>query len=212
MSGNLNEALENPNRKKIMFYFLSERKALYYEQIKDHVRNDTSRPDFHLKKLVDAGLLKRIKKRGYYKINETSIQPLRSLFQEIVPICLIGGLGQLDLFTAVLAALEDISILPKKYLLLTSPELSKDFKKFDKGKFKSVKTEVKAVNFQEILRENYPEVLSNLEDLIIENINEFEIICELTGGTKPVSLALRELSDKYGLKRMYFSGKKVLWL
>lgn len=212
MSINIYEVLNNPNRKKIVHEFIRIQKDLDYEHIKKLVIDDTSRPDFHLKRLVEADLLKRVKKRGFYRLNELCIQPLRAYFQEIVPICLIGGLGQIDLFMDILENFEQISIIPKKYILITSPEINKEFKKFKKGKFSKITTEVQELDFQSILRENYPQVYSELESLIIKNIKTLEMICDLTGGTKTVSLALMDLSTKYNLKKCYFSGRKIIWI
>ena len=116
------------------------------------------------------------------------------------------------MFSDVLSALEEVSILVKKYILVTSPEISKDFKQFDKGKYSKIKIEVKELDYQSILRENYLEIHKTLKTLILKNLTNFEVMCELTGGTKPISLALRDLSEKYRLRRLYYSGKKILWL
>ena len=67
MLSNIKEALSNPNREKIILEFIRTKKDLEYDYIKKLVINDTSRPDFHLKKLVEADILRRIKKRGFYR-------------------------------------------------------------------------------------------------------------------------------------------------
>lgn len=212
MSSNSFELLENPNRKKIMKEFITTRRELNYEYFTNLLEDDTTRADWHLAKLVEAGFLKRTKQRGYYKLNEQNIQILRNYFGEIVPICLIGGLGQLDLFTDVLEALMRLSVVPIKYILISSPEIHDNFKEVDKGEFSKVSTEFIELDYQSVLRENYPEVHMRLEKALKKEIKEQGIICELTGGTKTVSLALMELSTKYHLKRCYYSGRKIIWL
>lgn len=207
------EVLDNPTRKKIILEFIkAQNDKLEYSDIKELVDKDTSRPDYHLNLLVEGGLIKRTKGRGFYKLNEISIQPLRNHFNEPMPICLMGGLGEVSLYTNILKNFEDISISPKKYILITSPERHDDFKKSDKDKYSKISTEIHEIDYQSILRENYPIVHDLLENLIKENIYEYEIICEITGGTKPVSTALFDLSMKYGLRKCYFSGRKIMWI
>ena len=94
MSSNSFELLENTNRKKIVKEFITTRRELNYEYLTNLLEDDTTRADWHLTKLVEAGFLKRTKQRGYYKLNEQNIQILRNYFSEIVPICLIGGLDE----------------------------------------------------------------------------------------------------------------------
>jgi len=206
------EVLENPNRKKIMKEFIKTKQELNYEYFLNLLEDDTTRVDWHLARLVEAGFLRRTKRRGYYKLNEKKIQVLRNYFGEIVPICLIGGLGQLDLFSDVLIAMRQLSVIPIKYILISSPEIKEAFKDFNKGEFQTVSTEFIELDYQSILRENYPEVYKCTEKAIKKEIKEHEIICELTGGTKTVSLALMDLSTKYHLKRCYYSGRKIIWL
>ncbi|MEE9378979.1 MAG: hypothetical protein V3V33_13185 [Candidatus Lokiarchaeia archaeon] len=208
------EVLKNPNRERIIREFIDSNEALEFSFIKDLVSDPdgTSRPDYHLDELVKAGLLKRIKKRGFYKLNERNIQKLRIEFQKTVPVCLVGGLGIPTLFTDILAALEEISILPKKYIMITSPDYHEEFRRFEKGKYSEMKTIVHEFDYQSVLRENYNKVYTELEKIIKKEIYEFEIICEVTGGTKPVSIALLNLSNHYSLRRCYFSGRKIIWI
>ncbi len=215
MSSEIIEALQNPNRERIIREFIRTGDELEFSYIKQLVGDSegTTRPDHHLDVLVKAGLLKRIKKRGFYKLNEINIQRLRNHYNTTVPICLIGGLGNdLSLFTDILFAFEKISIIPKKYILITSPEIYDKFKILERGKYASVKTKVYEFDFQSILRENIQTVYDEEEKILKKEIHKFEIICETTGGTKPVSNSLIKLSYKYGLRHSYFSGRKISWL
>ena len=125
-------------------------------------------------------------------------------------ICLIGGLGLIELYVSLLDSLElKYNIIPKKYHLITSPEKHLKFRdhNLDKDKVYNI---IHEFDYQTVLRENYPEVYENFKRIIEDEINHFEIVCELTGGTKPVSIALTVLGEEFNLPRIYFSGKKII--
>ena len=200
-------------RKAIIQMFpIDEFKKISYEKVKEHVKNITNRADYHLQKLVKYNILERAKGRGYYYLNEIAIQPMRRFLNQPVPICLIGGLGETSLFSLILEAFEQVSLVPKKYILFTSSEVHDNFKKLDKSKFSSIEVEVVELPYQKVLRENLEKVNKELETRIKKEIYNYEIICEITGGTKPVSIGLMNLALKYGLRRCYFSGRKIVWL
>ena len=207
------EILENKTRKRIILEFLKTQKIISYDYIKNITKDDTSRPDYHLNLLVENNLIKRTKGRGNYKLNEIMIQPLRKAFDIKVPICLIGGLGkEISLFVDVIDALQQLSIIPRKYILITSPEIKEQFNSLNFNKDYQIETIVHKLDYQTVLRENYTEIHDLFEKIIKEQIHGFEIICELTGSTKPVSIALMILGERYGLQRIYFSGKKIIWI
>jgi len=207
------EILENIICKKIIQEFLKTPKIINYEFIKELVKDKTSRPDYHLNLLVENNLIIRTKGRGNYKLNEIMIQPLRKAFDIKVPLCLIGGLGkEISLFIDVIDALQQLSIIPRKYILATSPEIKEQFISLNFNKDYQIETIVHQLDYQTVLRENYTEIHELFEKIIKEQIYEFEIICELTGSTKPVSIALMDLGEQYGLQRIYFSGKKIIWI
>ncbi len=125
-------------------------------------------------------------------------------------VCLIGGLGDINLFVDFLDLFElKFKIIPKKYHIITSPEINEKFKdyKLDKDKVNSI---LHLLDYQTELRENYFAVYNKCKTIIDEEKNNYEIICELTGGTKPVSIALMALAEKYNLLRFYYSGKKII--
>ena len=207
------EILGNNVRKKILFEILKTPRNLNYDNIKEIVKNDTSRPDYHLNLLVENNLILRTKGRGNYQINEKHIQPLRSYFKIKVPICLLGGLGlELSLYVDIIDALKQISIIPNKYILITSPEIKKQFENLNSSEKTQMETVMYDFDYQKILREDYQKVHNVLKNLIQKEIYDFEIICELTGSTKPVSIALMALGEQYNLQRIYFSGKKLIWI
>ncbi|MHA1150830.1 MAG: hypothetical protein ACTSR8_21630 [Promethearchaeota archaeon] len=208
------ELLENPVRRKIILEFLKrDLNALNYDTIKELVSNDTSRPDYHLNLLIEKQFLLRLKGRGNYKLNEKMIQRLRVFFNQKVPVCLIGGLGtELSLFIDILDALRRISIIPNKYIILTSPEIKKEFESLNLKTQVDLIVSLKTFDYQTVLRENYLEIYQNVEKYIKKALNSYEIICELTGSTKPVSLALIVLANEFGLKCIYYSGKKIIWI
>ncbi len=66
------------------------------------------------------------------------------------------------------------------------------------------------LDYQSVLRENYFDVYDKCKSIIDEEKNSYEIVCELTGGTKPISIALMALAEEYNLLRIYYSGKKII--
>ena len=207
------EILDNKVRKKIISKFLKANGIVSYDEIKNIIQSETSRPDYHLNLLVENNLIKRTKGRGNYKLNEIMIQPLRKAFDIKVPVCLIGGLGkEISLFVDIIDALHQLSIIPRKYILATSPEMKEQFNSLNFNKDYQIEPIVYQLDYQTVLRENYTEIHELFENIIREQIYKFEIICELTGSTKPVSIALMILGERYGLQRIYFSGKKIMWI
>jgi len=210
------EILDNPTRKKIILEFFGHEKIITYNYIKDLVNDETTRPDYHLTLLVEDNLIKRVKGRGNYQINETMIQPLRKILIEEkliekVPICLIGGLGEIDLPFKILDELNKYSLVPKKYFLLTSPNINRTF---DVDKLKEnyqLEPIIHLLDYETELKEDYDLILKICEDDIITVIHNYELICDLTGGTKLVTLGLVELADKYHLQKFYYSGQKLKW-
>lgn len=211
----IEKSFEDKNREKIILMFLEDDSKEIYEfnEISSYLINKkmSKRADHHLKRLVKDGMLEKTE-RGSYTLNAIARQPLRNYYKKTVPICLIGGLGIPTLFNDVLAAFEEISILPRKYVLFTSPDYHEEFRKLDKSKYEEVETVVRKFDYQKVLRENYQQIYEELEKILKEEIKNYEIVCEITGGTKPVSIALLNLSTEYSLRRCYFSGRKIIWI
>jgi len=206
---------EDKNREKIILMFLEvDSKETYeFNEIRQYLisQSMSKRADHHLKRLVKDELLKK-SERGLYALNELAFQPLRNYYKKIVPICLIGGLGIPTLFIDILTAFEEISLLPRKYVLFTSPDYHEEFRKLDRGKYEKIETLAREFSYQDVLRENYEKLYEELEKTLAEEIKKYEIVCEITGGTKMVSIALLNLSAKYNLRRCYFSGRKIIWI
>jgi len=119
---------------------------------------------------------------------------------------------ELSLYVDIIDALKQISIIPNKYILITSPEIKKQFENLNSSEKTQMETVMYEYDYQKILREDYQKVHNVLKNLIQKEIYDFEIICELTGSTKPVSIALMALGEQYNLQRIYFSGKKLIWI
>ncbi|MHA1337989.1 MAG: hypothetical protein ACTSPW_19990 [Promethearchaeota archaeon] len=205
------DILNNKIRKKILKEFLTKKKELKYDYFKEFLKDDTSRPDYHLNLLVKNNFLYKIKGRGNYKLNEKLINPLRSYFGIKKPVCLIGGLGDISLYIDVLDALKQYSIIPNKYIIITSPERKKEWEECFNELNGNMKTLIINKEFK-FLREKFEEICNILEEQIKNEIYNHEIICELTGGTKPVSIALMLLGEQYKLQRIYYSGNKIIWI
>ncbi len=216
MTMSIFEVLENPVRDTIIRKFLEEQDVINYKEIKELVGKDTSRPDYHLNILVEGGLLERTKGRGNYELNKRMIQPLRKKYETLVPICLIGGIGDISLYRDILEGLKDVSILPKKYILLTSPQIKQDFEnaanETDLKQKYDVDTEFQLFDYEMELKGDMVKIKDKAEQVIQEHIFDFEIICDLTGGTKLVTIALSNLAEKYNLRTIYFTGEQIKWL
>lgn len=125
-------------------------------------------------------------------------------------VCLIGGLGVTSLYVGILDSLKKLKIVPKKYILITSPEIQNEFNKLNITNPHQIINDVHALDYQTVLRENYIEVYNMCRNIIESNIRDFEMVCELTGGTKPVSIALTVLAEKFNLLRIYYSGRTLI--
>ncbi|TXT61204.1 MAG: hypothetical protein BAJALOKI1v1_1160009 [Promethearchaeota archaeon] len=141
-------------------------------------------------------------------MNENSLRCLEEINKN--KICLIGGLGLVGLYVDILDSLEHVyGIIPQKYHLITSPEKHRDFQDQDLD-LDFVNNTIHEYDYQTVLRENYTAIYEICTELIEEERNHFDIVCELTGGTKPVSIALTILSQKYNLPRIYYSGERII--
>ncbi len=216
MTMSIFEVLENPVRNTIIRKFLEVQGVINYKEIKQLVGKDTSRPDYHLNILVESNLLERTKGRGNYELNKQMIQPLRKKYETLVPICLIGGLGEVSLYGDILDGLREVSILPKKYILLTSPKIKKEFEKEATEKNLKQKYNVnftfQLFDYETELKGDMVKIKDQAEQLIQDHIFNFEIICDLTGGTKLVTIALSNLAERYNLRTIYFTGEQIKWL
>ncbi|MBN1800384.1 MAG: DUF1887 family protein [Candidatus Lokiarchaeota archaeon] len=124
--------------------------------------------------------------------------------------CMLGGLGDVELFVDLLDALErDYGIVPKKYVLITSPEIHEKFKKGDLNLDK-VRSEIYEFDFQTVLREDIQKLKIVFKDIIDKIEKNHEIICDITGGTKPVSIALMSIATEKKLLKIYFSGRHFI--
>jgi hypothetical protein len=141
-------------------------------------------------------------------MNDNNLNRLEEI--NVDNICLIGGLGLIELYVDILDSLEhEYAIIPKKYHLITSPEKHRDFKDQELD-LDVVNNSVHEYDYQTVLRENYKSVFETCKEIIEQEINNYEIVCELTGGTKPVSIALTVLAEHYKLPRIYYSGNKII--
>ena len=206
------ETLLTHEARKQVIQLLLDRKRAEYSEIVSLVGMQTTRPDYHLSLLVKEGILHR-EERGTYTINPRAISSLRQKFNIVVPIVLVGGLGtEITLYADILDALAQQSILPRKYVLLTSPEIGIQFNKTYPEEKRDIETQLIQLEYPRILRGNLSLLREKLTEIVEELLGRNNLICELTGGTKPVTIALLEISHNYNLRKMYFSGKKILWL
>lgn len=206
------ETLLTEEARKRLIQVLLDRKRAEYPELAKAVKEYTSRPDHHLSVLVKAKLLRR-EGRGTYTINPMALSGLRQQFNIVVPVALIGGLGkELTLYADILDALAKQSILPRKYVLITSPEIGEEFENTYPKEQRTIETDVIKLDYTTVLRENLPLIREKFEKLFEALIVENELICELTGGTKPVTITLLELAHRNNLRKFYFSGRRILWL
>ena len=98
-----------------------------------------------------------------------------------------------------------------KIIYITSPEVRDEVIK-SYGKDKTANTEFIVFPYVEVLRENIEVLLEASKNLVEKHIYRFEPLIDLTGGTKPTSLALLKVAQEYNLKALYFSSRKIIWI
>lgn len=203
-------ALESPIRQQIIHTMLTKGGIITYDQAKKDIKTIEGRLDYHLTHLVTENLLERVK-RGTYRIAPSNIQILREHFDIISPIALIGGLGQnYSLLTDLSQALREVSIVPLFRVIITSPEIAQDIR--NDSLINQSQLEIISLDYQTILRGNPLKIESYIDEWFLENYLKYSIVVDLTGGTKPATIALHDLAKKYRWKVVYFSSQDLIWL
>ena len=87
----IDELKKSHTREKIIKYFLKVGEIVNFREIKELLKNDSNRPDFHLKFLVESGYIERTEGRGSYRLKksmynaqEKNISKKKDLFSLLV--------------------------------------------------------------------------------------------------------------------------------
>ncbi len=193
--------------RKVILSFLCGREKAEFSEIIGRVKV-SRRVDYHVRFLIREGVIEKIE-RGVYRVKPGLLSIVRHVLDIKMPLLLIGGLGEeVTLYKDLRDALEVHGYKPDKVLYVTSPEV--------REKFFKVYGEV-GVNFivqpyKEVLRENLDKLIEITGRAVEENIFNHEILVDLTGGTKPLTIALLRQAVNYNLKALYFSGRKIIWI
>ena len=125
---------------------------------------------------------------------------------------LLGGLGkEVTLYVDLLDALKYHGYEPLKIIYITSPEVKKKvFESYGEDKLKNA--EFVVFPYTDVLRENIEILLETSRNIVEKYVHQYEPLIDLTGGTKPTSLALLKTAQEYNLKALYFSGRKIIWI
>ncbi|MFX0174079.1 MAG: hypothetical protein ACFE9L_19510 [Candidatus Hodarchaeota archaeon] len=202
--------LESPIRKKIIQRILAQGGEISYQQAVQAFGNIGGRLDYQFSVLVSDGLLERAV-RGKYRISPSCIQELRNLFGIVSPIALIGGIGKdLSLLTDLSQALHKMSIVPSHRVVITSPEIAQHLR--EDTLIDQTHLEIIVFGFQDILREKPREIKAAIQEWVFSHYLEYTIIADLTGGTKPVTIALFDLGRQYRWQLIYYSSRQLIWL
>lgn len=205
----LEHIMENKTRREIL-EILAEKGLVEFAELAATIKT-SQRVDYHLSFLQSQGIVER-ESRGIYRLNPRYVTMVRSKLKVSRPHMLIGGLGkEITLYVDLLDALKYHGYEPSKIIYITSPEVRDEVIK-SYGKDKTANTEFIVFPYVEVLRENIEVLLEASKNLVEKHIYRFEPLIDLTGGTKPTSLALLKVAQEYNLKALYFSSRKIIWI
>ncbi len=203
----LQEVLEDPTRRNIVRELALKNKETFIILYRDvlHLKKTTAR--HHLKFLVDNNVIQRIKVSGsrtnLLQINPLVIHDVRTFLQINKPYLFIGMLGKEKFSLEIESsfhALEKQNIHVEKMVFfcgkINQNEIDTD---------QELKQLVSKSNTEIIFTElyNIEKVLKDMNQFILRIIFDYQIIANVTRGTKIHSIALYQLARDYGFSRYY---------
>ncbi len=200
----LREILKNPTKRKIVEYLCLKGKGDFAEITRSIPTS--KRVDYHVRFLFLERVLEKLG-RGTYTVNTTILCMVRSILAIQKPLMIVGGIkDEMEYNLDVYSSLEPYGYKPDKITYFAPSETRKKLT----GKIK------KGVEFktypEEVLKNDLRKVSREVEEFILENLQNYELLIDLTSGTKPVIISLLQDSIKYNLKALYFSGRRVDWV
>lgn len=203
----LQEILEDPTREKILKELLNRRKETFIILYRDvlHLKESTAR--HHLKYLIKNDVIQRSKKVGtrtsILQINPLFIHEIRSLLHIVKPLAYIGMIGKEnfaeEIESSVLSLTSQNYYLEKVFIFCginNKEELVKD---------KKIKNLQSKLSIEIIYTElfDFEKVLKDINNLILRIIFDYQLVANITRGTKIHSIALYQLARDYGFLSFY---------
>ncbi|RLF24466.1 MAG: hypothetical protein DRN15_01740 [Thermoprotei archaeon] len=144
------------------------------------------------------------------RVRPVWIQPLRRLFGIRAPLCYMGlmnkpMLGRTPIIRQSLNVLKDVNVDVERVVVVASEEGRRE------GEYCLREYQPDWVIVDP---HDYEECFKKIEDKVVELLPREEVICDLTGGTKLMSLALSDVAMKYGLRRFFTltDARRIIWL
>jgi len=164
------------------------------------VRLPVTTLDFHLRVLKKENIVEATEKG--YRLRPERVQYFRDKFGIRVDVTLIAAASEekdLDMAKEVAAK---ANITPKDFVYLVSPERVE--------KLKRIIEEMGAILLT--VNSDPEKAFLEIERLVVEGIYVKEFVIDLSGSSKPLTIALMKLGEKYGLKRLYMKNGKVIFI
>ncbi len=164
------------------------------------VRLPVTTLDFHLRVLKKENIVEATEKG--YRLRPERVQYFRDKFGIRVDVTLIAAASEekdLDMAKEVAAK---ANITPKGFVYLVSPERVE--------KLKRIVEEMGAILLT--VNSDPEKAFLEIERLVVEGIYVKEFVIDLSGTSKPLTIALMKLGEKYGLKRLYMKNGKVIFI
>ena len=164
--------------------------------------------------LEKKGFVKRfrIKDETYAKIVPTQVTNLRVMFRIKAPILYIGLLGlprpeyPEPVTLTSLKLLEDAEIRILDVIVTTSREaLKKQVHALEEA---TAKKGLK-ITYLLVSPDDYNDCFNKIKEAVEERILKYNIVCDVTGGTKIMTLALAKIAHEYCLPMMYVYLEKM---
>lgn len=167
----------------------------------------------NLQVLESVGLIRRCRSLDNWKTKLAEIVPekiqiVRKYFEVSVPVVCVGGLEDPEHLIDVRTVLER-ELKPSKYIYLVREDL--------KNRFSGVSEKITFEVFkQDVWEEGFEELYSRVKRIVEQEIADFEVVFDMTNGSRVCILALSKLSWEYNLRCFYIQKKggsgRFIWI
>ena len=187
----LSEIVKNSLNQEIIELFLKKSNILSYNDIKQSINKEDNLIKESFEVLIENNIIEHSKEKEVYSLKKEIIQPIRDELKFKAPILLIGGLGDIKLYTDVLDALETLlNLKPSKYFIITSPEINSDFQRHLSQTQPQMQVIVNEFDYRNVLRGDYNTLYQAFKKEIYDNVVKNEIIFEIKGGNKKFTIKI----------------------
>jgi len=164
--------------------------------------------------LERKGVIERFKVKGetHARLKGTAINMLRSMFKVKTPIAYLGLVGFVkdeypEIITITsLKKLRELGVKVSKAIVASSNECISMSRSVIEGYTRSlnIKTE-----YAYLKPDDYQDCIGVLRGIVESNIRTYNIVCDVTGGTKIMTLALSHVALEYKLPILYVYIKNL---